>query len=543
MLPTRMILSFFVLLASSEMFSQQKYFPYRDGKVWGICNEQAKVLVKPEFDSVQLRIKEEKIVLRPYKKGKTGLFLGDKQIVPVNYEHIETDTKGIMFGIDRDENKFRTYELFDMNGKKIIPQAVYNLKSYDISGYSGVYHPLRLIMFETADRKESVFIWNEKAEKIEQWLFRDVHSIVPNNKNSPERTLLFHYKKTEKSPLETVVYEFKSGSFQKSSLTAKVIKPSTSSETYGEGYSLYGKDSGNNYIADHRDIKIGSDVAVPYPEEPEKTPAFVKVYVSYGLKEGKIEVRKGFSEKNIRLIEPDFTPDHIFLSGFAAGKEEIVNDTLVTFRNFVLYTYENKHGFWYKGPFKRTVEYDSILPESFSKALGEHKVNTLLFAGNYDKKTGKILYGLIDFEHKVHIPLEYELIDTQNKINYTDTSKKILTCWPASKNGQYGIITSENTVLLGFEYDFIGNNIKKGFLTTVKNGRYGVVIPRYSNGNQRFVEINPAFEYPVKAIRFSYDTGQKSEEQETMIHWVELADQNGKFMGYANVNGTLYFKD
>ena len=72
------ILLIFGLLYCFTVFSQA--IPYRNGKLWGICDEEGKIILEPKFESLDFSTDYDtnQDVLIPKINNKEGLIIGGK---------------------------------------------------------------------------------------------------------------------------------------------------------------------------------------------------------------------------------------------------------------------------------------------------------------------------------------------------------------------------------------------------------------------------------------------------------------------------------
>ena len=76
----------FIVLVQCLGYSQRSYFPYREGNLWGFCDESAQIILQPTFTNIERSI---------YEKGyyeisngeKKGLFYNSKIIIPAEYKN------------------------------------------------------------------------------------------------------------------------------------------------------------------------------------------------------------------------------------------------------------------------------------------------------------------------------------------------------------------------------------------------------------------------------------------------------------------------
>jgi hypothetical protein len=77
------IIALFFVLFYFKIFASDILIPFRDGNKWGFCDEDKKILIKPQFDSVNVFNEERAVV---YLKGFCGYIDSKgKKILPIKY--------------------------------------------------------------------------------------------------------------------------------------------------------------------------------------------------------------------------------------------------------------------------------------------------------------------------------------------------------------------------------------------------------------------------------------------------------------------------
>ena len=157
-----------------------------------------------------------------------------------------------------------------------------------------------------------------------------------------------------------------------------------------------------------------------------------------------------------------------------------------------------------------------------------------------DKKTKIMKYGIIDVNHTFILPAEYDDI----KMGYSITSSFKEQVFLVKKNNLFGLVTDNKEFKLPLEFDDIRFNLEnQSFLRVKKGNQHSAYISYYSNSDYVLTLLPLYYPYPVREIKYTISSGKKGISLLEAIEYIALEDENGNFKGYANPNGTLYFKD
>lgn len=516
-----------LILSGILLFSNlnaQEYVPYRKGKLWGISDEKAKIVVKPQYDSVVIKSIEPSYFFETFKNKKKGYVINNKEIIPAKYDAIKNIDRTLLFASNRTEDNLYVQDFYTADGKKLLKTPAYFVEQYDISNFpyfsdESTDHR-ELIKFTDEKQKESVFIWNSNQQKIEIWLLKDVHSIVLNPKHSPRGKLLIHYKKSENSPLEDVYFAIENNKVVQTEKTAKQLKIDYDYLERGEGILVEAYDgTGRDY---------SSDVVIegkPYETSVKNS---VRSHTSYVLNNGKI-TKKTFASRNSQTedISFSFQPETAELKSASFSITE--NDTVRSYSNYITYRFKGKSGFFYKEPYNRSIEYDTLIWKPGISSGNYEKPKPFIVAGN--KKDGVFRYGVVDIDHQIILPIEYQEINP---------CRIAFSFWITKKNDKFQIFPTkeEDSKWLSKEYDLIESI--NDFLLVKKGKKYGV-ISKENALKDKLSESEIIFDYRIRKVTYKFY--KEANESKYRITRLELEDENRKFLGYANPNGTLYFED
>ena len=157
-----------------------------------------------------------------------------------------------------------------------------------------------------------------------------------------------------------------------------------------------------------------------------------------------------------------------------------------------------------------------------------------------DKKTKIMKYGVIDVNHTFILPAEYDDI----KMGYTITPSFKEQVFLVKKNNLFGLVSEKKEIKLPIEFDSITfNSESPSFLRVKKGNQHSAYISYYSNSDYVLTLLPNYYPYPVREIKYTISSGKKGISLLEAIEYIALEDENKNFKGYANPNGTLYFKD
>lgn len=247
----------------SNAFSQNKSVPYRVGNVFGISNEKGKIIIKPQFDIIEVStydtfyftcfnfnqgittsslIYNNKIIInnKDYNNyfGENELFTAKKYFVnPKKSNYSDDKVKAIV-------------HLYNKDGKAIISEDCNFIAVLENSDELKISNEI-LVYYENASKKYSLFLYNKKLKKITNYYFENSEFLeIDNNQN---------YDYTNKSITFTYVDKNKKG--KKLSLLQESKGVTKVSEVDFE--VKYKADSNREHF---------DNVAVPYFDDKNKKP-------------------------------------------------------------------------------------------------------------------------------------------------------------------------------------------------------------------------------------------------------------------------------
>lgn len=536
-------ISIIALFFFVSLNAQEKLFPFRDGNFWGICNEKATILVEPKYDTIR-RLKEKGFDLFEAELNKNkGVFKGSKNIIPVEFKGIRYLSENLIIAFKDDFNQKEISYLYDTKGNLLVNQPL----SF-INGFKGKDHYGNgfIIGFYIKDLQGKESLLNIDVNNNYQitYLIKDVFSIKLDAKNSKEELAIAYVKQTAESTTETKYFKVEGSKII-------LLDPKKDSqhitENSGTKKSNY-NDYDNNVAVPNMDTEVIEEPRIfsSVKAEPNELPTREKkqpVYENYTylLKENQLEIEiSNNSTKSKKTVKFPFKTDklEVFKANRPISDGKIISETKKTYCNYIIYQRKNKFGLVYEFPFEKSTEYDFLEPMKSEKKYDSRSRNYFK-VGFLNKKTNTMKFGIIDINHNFILPAEFDEIKMGYSLS-SDNNEVFLV----KKNNLFGLISDKMETKLPIEFDKIEFNSEyQSFLKVKKGNQHSAYISYYSNSNFVTQLLPTYFPYEVKDLRYSYGAGKKVNSLLETIEYITLEDENGKFKGYANPNGTLYFKD
>lgn len=540
-------LFFFFTLA---LTAQENIFPYREGNLWGLCDENATVLVAPKYDVIK-KDKSKGITFFEVSSGNnSGVYIGSKNVIPVEFQKLYYLPNNLLIAVKKDTNKKETQYLYNANGELLINKPLSFLKAikgndrYENSFIIGFY-------LRDLEGKESLVNLDYYNKNKLSYIIKDVFSIELDNKKSKEELAIAYVKQTATSAVETKYFRVEGSQI--------ILLDEKKDSQYILDNSGKKKNRYDDYDTSIAVPNIDSEMVVEEPRafsgtgsgsgdgnskisSLKRIPQSPISYYKYALKDNQIEVEVSNNvKKNVKLIKFPIKTDkiEIFKSKGVITDEKTIADTLKTYFNYIIYQKKNKFGLVYQFPFQKSVEYDFLEPMNSEKRYYLSSKNYFK-VGVLDKKTKIMKYGVIDVNHTFILPAEYDDIKT----GYTITSSFKEQVFLVKKNNLFGLVSEKKELKLPIEFDSIEfNSENQSFLRVKKGNQHSAYISYYSNSDYVVTLLPSYYPYPVKEIRYTMSSGKKEISLLEAIEYITLEDEKGNFKGYANPNGILYFKD
>ena len=545
-----LLLSFFSALTT---LAQEKIFPYREGKSWGLCDEKAKVLVTPKYDAIK-NVSGKSYDFFEVVSGKNiGVYLGSKNIITVEFQDLRYVSNNLVVAVKKDSLKKETYYLYNTSGDLLINEPLSFLKG--IKGNDKRYDNSFIIGFyiKNLEGKESLVNIDYYNNNKLIYIIKDVFSIELDNKKSKEELAIAYVKQTATSNIQIQYFKVEGSNLilLDEKKDSKYILENTGAKKKKNEYNEYD----NNVAVPNMDSEMvveaepksysgtgsGSGNGPNRVNTPRKALKGT-YYYKYALKENQIEVEVSNNvTKNKKTVKFPIKVDKIevFRTKGTITYDKSNADTIQTYFNYIIYQKKNKFGLVYQFPFQKSIEYDFLEPVKSEKKYDSGSKNYFK-VGVIDKKTSIMKYGVIDANHNVIFPFEYEDI----KMGYTLTPIVKEQVFLVKKNNLFGLVSENKEVKLPIDFDSIEFNPEnQSFLRVKKGNQHSAYISYYSNSDYVLTLLPSYYPYIVKEIRYAIGSGKKGISLLEAIDYVALEDEKGSFKGYANPNGTLYFKD
>lgn len=542
------VLFFFAL----SLTAQENIFPYREGNLWGLCDENAKVLVAPKYDAIKKDRSKGTTFFEASLGNSSGVYIGSKNVIPVEFQKLQYVSTNLIIAVKKGVDKKEINYLYNTKGELLINQPLSYLKG--IKGNDKRYDTTFIIGFYIKDLegRESLVNLDYYNDNKLSYVLKDVFSIELDNKKSKEELAIAYVKQTATSAVETKYFRVEGSQIILLDVKkdSQYIQENTGLKKKKSGYNEYD----NNVAVPNMDSEMvveeprgysgtgsGSGDGPGRGKSNRKTPKGTSYY-KYALKDNQIEVEVSNNvTKNKKTVKLPVKADKIevFKTIGVITEDKPDSDSIQTYFNYIIYQKKNKFGLVYQFPFQKSVEYDFLEPMKSEKKYDSGSKNYFK-VGMLDKKTKIMKYGVIDVNHTFILPAEYDEI----KMGYTITSSFKEQVFLVKKNNLFGLVSEKKEIKLPIEFDSIEFNPEnQGFLRVKKGNQHSAYISYYSNSDYILTLLPMYYPYPVREIKYSISSGKKGISLLEAIEYIALEDENKNFKGYANPNGTLYFKD
>lgn len=533
----------FLFSFSIFAFSQDVYVPYRDGKLWGLSDYEGNIIINPKYDTLKFNEQDDYdfSLIHTSKNLKKGLIISGKEVLEPKYDGIYPTYKKYIV-TKYTENGKQLTEILDKTGKPILEKPIEGILYSE-----ALIEGLILIHTINLDYTEDLFIWNNREQKIVQYLFKNYYSIKLDFYEKYK--IYITYKQYEKdSPTEKkyTFYDLKLSELNsknwESLVDPQYVKRNTEFNYYGsqEGvkssyYSLpptsdpkkadYYENNGDNNDkkATEKPVKKTSYFHIRY--NLENNAVYANIQKDYGEKSKKIKIDLPKSATDIKIENLKVT----------SGKKTVL-DSIYTYQNFITYNNKNKRGILI---IDKPIEFDSIKVLRYINH-GEFSERISFLVGNKNKKTNSYTYSILDTNQELKFPIEFDEIIINDAGGGSDFNN-----WTVRKNNKFGVIKPTGKIIAETIYDEIINKKIDGensFLQLKKNNLYGY-FSEITSGSLDLLE--PVFQYRISGIlhHYPYRRGLFDWDNKTYKTIITLVDESGNLLGYANKEGKLYFKN
>jgi hypothetical protein len=542
-----------------SILAQEIAIPYRDGNLWGICNETGKILIEPKFDKLEFdgsSIYDKHDLLISYKNGLKGLLVNGKEILAPNYNFVYASDGFITTSSNENGN---TDDVISFDGVSIFKKPIaYIISSGRIVGNYNLYHVMH------HDLSESLLVFDNKSKKMIQTLYENYYSISKNGRQTYPENYTFMLKKAKNDDLSSETWDFSKFPFKKTTYNNSVddekyyveqfVRKAKknrsenysggSGNSYGTGYS-----SGSEEVVEEVGIREGryDDVVISEPNNSNSERIKAKtISYNYTIKKDKIVLQKTINNVNekpvVEEIQTNFNPKTSQLKSYYHSKKE--DETTINYSNYLIYKNKNKSAIIFPESAQNVIYFDSITPIIREIQDASFKNKEIIFVVGNKNKNGILKFGLYSNVRNLVSKVIYDEIKQTILPSYNQIS-----IFQTKINNKFGFIQADGKTIVMPKYDELKElnstkyNYEKMIQTKVEN-QYGLL---FSNNNS-IIFIEAFSPYQIQDVIKSYpeQSSQILPEQKVMakrIALLKLKDNAGKFVGYAATNGQLFFKN
>lgn len=549
----------FLLVNLSTLFAQDIAIPYRNGDLWGICNESGKTLIEPKFDAIEFPNTHQNgnDYMISKLNGLYGLILDGNEILAPKYTNIYDDN-GLFY--TKSTDKGSQVDILLPSGKSIFEKPFAKIiYQTNIEKDKKLFHVLN------TNLTESVFVMDLSNYKILQVLYENYHSIsYIRTMRSDVRVraeIVFMVKKSAKSNLIAESWGGTEIPLKKASSDFRYLKEEEYLQFFSGRYdsnyksksgSYSGRDDNHVVEAVSGEGDYGSDIAIEAPGEAEKPQVSdisgnKQINLNYNLvvKDNKLFLEsvenRDYKTKRVTPITIEVPTSEIKLpySSFTIKKENGTD----TFSNYIRYQKNGKTIVILPNDLKNKLEFDFLDERNFAVKENNNIKENVFLVGKKDKNN-QIKYGLYSNVRKQIVDFMY---DEFQYIQFYANDGKML--FKIKKDNKFGVIQADGTVLLPANFSDlkeVNNSYRSGskVFQIQNNSKYGLV---YLTSTEIKI-VATVFDYPIKGVIAKYPEYKntnlhKSSNSIKTIPLIELKDNSGEFMGYAAFDGTQFFKD
>lgn len=556
---------FFIVQACS---AQKMLVPYRSGKMFGLSDDNGRMIITPQFDRVQwlqgdwfstakdveikdtLEVSPGRTVIRNNGKGNlTGLVHSTAVILkdePFEYYEIIAN-KCIVATYERRVNSLtkeqfkkygdlgKCYCLFNLQGKNLYPANFRRIEKIDTAGISSRDKKSgRYILFTAVhtDDKRSLFVFDADRQEISDWLIKDAVRLSADRHRESDKQIqltIINERHVESRP----ILDYSSGKF-----LLRAAPPSTKREEQEE------KVLSPMNISDYDAV-----VEVPVIPGSDRYNKPVKFTPYHIMIRDTLYYLTSYEDRQHPIILPP------------GGKVILTEPRGVTQYQPVIVK-SNNHFYIVKEDKPGAIAYDSLIYFG-SNFLAWKTIN------------GQMRAGVINAGDSAIVPFEYDSVyanirsfnlennnpgvTTHNYhpvLREADSKYSSSTTYPYKrqqsnfitvfKNGKCGVVDVSGNIILPVEYELIGkNNLQHSkpreddFILLKQHGRYGMGLLQYNREKKRtdiIIAAAPAFEY-IPGFFYPDYYGIKD------YLLIGLYDEQYKFKGFVSDKGKVFYKD
>lgn len=543
---------FFTFFLNSPIFSQEIIIPYREGSLWGICDENKTILIKPQFDKLEFEgsdyTKKYSYIIT-YKNGYKGLIIKGKEILKPKYTYIYKSDG--LFTIISDE-KNSSFDLIDDTGKSVFDQSfAYLLSSGRITSYMEMYHVMH------HDFTESMFLFDLKSKKIVQYLYKNYYSISKNGRQKNREVYTFNIKKSKKDDLAHESWNFYKFPAEKTdfdldaNLETEYIEyfVKTNNKNNRNSYGSQGYSGSQNSPSNTNSERIVQatdyigmeDVPVAVPNEISEEDIYPKqkrIQNKFEIKNNKVIFEKNdYSDRtNPKIIQKDIAIDASKTKIIPYYYSQTSKDTIQNFQNYLTYKEGSKTGIIFPSHLEKRVVFDSISTK-ISQINRNNEVFMNVIVGNKDEN-GQMKFGIYSNEKNIIVQPKYD------EINFSQVQvSSVNSLFETKLENKIGFLMADGTVLSEPKFEEVKaissqENYYQKIYQLKQGNQYGLIF-KFKND---IIFVDTFSKYQIQDLLIQNPNQIFSKDTNNGI-LLKLVDENRKFVGYADTNGQLFFKD
>jgi WG containing repeat len=546
--------------------SQQLLIPYKAGDLFGLSNEDGKLIIAPAYDKMEwlsgqwfetgkrivlkdtLEMTPGRFHIRNETVMLTGLIHQGKTILkdePYNdYEIIldrcivaESEMRSRSYTkeqFNRFKNKERFYSLFSTSGTNLYPDNFKRIRKMDTTGTSTLHKKrARYILFwaHHFEGTQSLFVFDMDKQLISDWLLKQVDITNPERPNYTQKVLTFDVRDKNYST-STKIVDYSSGKFILYTMPKKDL--TGNNNQYGSAGTDKQMEEITMAVPDYSDI----------PTKEMSPDTFVRYHQLL----------------NDSLFNITGTGSRSFISLPPHSKIVFREEKSTEQYGPLIYRQQQQFGLIENGRAGATL-YDSLVYFG-QQFLAWQTIN------------GKTRCGVIDAGGKVVIPVVYDsmyaglrVMDTEDYGKLTSPDYRFVLkeagsryqttrVYPYSRpatdiltvyqNGKCGVIRLTQEIIIPVRYDMIAQNglnymrpKESDFIILKSNGRYGITRLKYNRELKRS-EMDETIEPVFSMVPCFYLPDYYNRKGQKLIGLFAGAF---KFKGYASEKGKEYFTE
>jgi hypothetical protein len=496
-----------VFLSFHCLQGQDIRVPYRKGDKWGLADSSGAITVKPQFDSISFPISysTDFFTFFSFKNGKVGLLGNDSFLIKPEYQVIKRYNSFLRAG--KDSSGLFIWQLYSKKGELLLTDWFYEINPERI--IIGAPSSLNFYKLTRTDQKFQLISYNEKSG-----IFRKIGSpfITCNVEMANYSTSFLHFYGEQKLQEQLEV------SYISNTRRLWIEKAKKGKLDLSEEDIRTKKGKGETISVEFDDY----DLIMP---EPDRRPIKTKQIVSFGFnKQGKLtqNMSFNFNEGNATLLTRySFKEKNVNILPYKGARGELLgaliadSDTSSTFvKNYAVYKKRGLIGIINQNGATLAI-YTSVrgFRNYYDQGRTYYKVSSL--------GKGSTKYGLLNDSLEPIAEQVYQVIDPI-------FSRRLIGFQTQQDDGR-NILNLQGVQLLPKNVDSIASQGHSNYMLK-KDDAYGYFCFCQSSYHPSL--IMPIYPYKIKHFT---EIASKS--------FAMLYDDNNRFMGFAGLDGKLFFED